>query len=950
MRKPVSDIPKNHSITSWFNLQTIEDISLILNSTLSSGIHRICITGGEGFGKHDLIYHLIQRRTSNHLLIQHLNFALEKFSMRKFLSDAFLFHLKKLPEFKSYLKNYPLASRQYIKERLAVFPHSAEVDLDWYFEIFLQFLRHASHKKIILIVLENLNQLDSYQFDRLDSFIKQLKEFPVYVVATFDPDGTFKHKLPDYHQVLLSKLSIQSVEKSIQTYLKTSAINARLITNHCFLKTNGNALKIRYLLYAFYHSILQKDLIEIQKLQRLKIPESWEEIFPMIFSQILPKNSRLLIFLSYLNEPMMAKDLEPVFISFKLKSQILSEWLKCGILKEINYRGQLYYDIRQLSFKKWLRNQASLDDIKEILLKFGQLSEQKKFHTIYPLSELVYGVGEIEMASRLAVLEGDSYLKIGDFDIAADRFYFALRISENHELLPPLPTDILEKLGDIYLSRESYENAFEVFKRLRIAYSDSDKFKQGNLQKKWMQVNLKMIHALVEMDSFQEARYLIREIQVKEFTDVDSLGKSLELLGDIEGNLARVDQARQNYWNSFQYFQKANNIEGLFSVYFKLRSHLKKQPEVFNALIKQILEIIPDKAEFLENRAWILRDRIGLFLNEKRYMDALKDTYELRRILRKIYYPRLKVQHAFYAGEIYPHLGKWQLALSILRAINKETYVIHRPELNVQTLIQLGMIFKEQAIYGDARRILNSGMEICFRNGLHQQINEIKLHLGHIYLLVHSLLRANELLKEVHDWSDRYGVGGIQFLAKLYLSYYELQQNRLQNARQFLTGAKKILNSSVTNVDYLNYLFYLCLWLLKAERVNQAMQVVNLMLRKVKDYPRYQAASYFLQGKVYLQMNNSGQAEKIFKKAMSISRRQGFPQIQYLILCEIARDSLLRGDQKEIKVNLPKACKFIREMADNIGDEILAVQFKESKFHEDLLHHCREHHLFKNEN
>ena len=141
----------------------------------------------------------------------------------------------------------------------------------------------------------------------------------------------------------------------------------------------------------------------------------------------------------------------------------------------------------------------------------------------------------------------------------------------------------------------------------------------------------------------------------------------------------------------------------------------------------------------------------------------------------------------FLGDNIYHHLRPTHRYT--VQEINKEAYVIHRPELNVQTLIQLGMIFKEQARYGDARRILNSGMEICFRNGLHDQINEIKLHLGHIYLLVHSLLRANELLKEVHEWSQRFGNSSIRFLAKLYLSYYELQQNRLENSRKLLTGA-----------------------------------------------------------------------------------------------------------------------------------------------------------------
>ena len=179
--------------------------------------------------------------------------------------------------------------------------------------------------------------------------------------------------------------------------------------------------------------------------------------------------------------------------------------------------------------------------------------------------------------------------------------------------------DVLEKLGDIYLLRKNYENAFEIFKRLRQAYGSGNEISNDELRKKWMQVNLKMIRALVEMDSFQEARYLIREIRVKKFSTLESLGKSLELLGDIESNLARVDQAQQNYWESFEYYRKAKDIAGLYSVYLKLKSSLEKQPVQFEKLIQQILDIFPVQVEFLENRGWILCDRIRLLLNKKKY-------------------------------------------------------------------------------------------------------------------------------------------------------------------------------------------------------------------------------------------------------------------------------------------------------------------------------------------
>ena len=131
--------------------------------------------------------------------------------------------------------------------------------------------------------------------------------------------------------------------------------------------------------------------------------------------------------------------------------------------------------------------------------------------------------------------------------------------------------------------------------------------------------------------------------------------------------------------------------------------------------------------------------------------------------------------------------------------------------------------------------------------------------------------------------------------------------------------------------------------------MHKAKHVVDLMLRKAKNFPRYQTASYFLMGKVYLQIGNRQQSQKMFNKAISLSKRWHFPQIQYLVLCDIARDSIQGKEEKEVKILVRKACRFIEKMADNIGDEILAAQFRESHFHEDLLHYCRQHDLLKRE-
>jgi len=514
-------------------------------------------------------------------------------------------------------------------------------------------------------------------------------------------------------------------------------------------------------------------------------------------------------------------------------------------------------------------------------------------------------------------------------------------ISESETTALPDLNQILGLLGDIYLQIGSYENAFEIFKRYRSACCLPEQADESTAKAIWLEINLKMAKTLVEMDSFHEARYLIRETRVKQFCHPRIIGQCYELLGDIEVNLAHSSQAIQHYRKALSSYRHGGTPADLYQLYFKLKALLSENSHQQLELVQQIVGALTKDAAFSEFKSILLRDKITLLLQNKELDKALRNCLELQQLLKQLYQPKLEVQLAFYLGEVYAQRGKWQAALNQLTQASKKIYVTHRPDFHVQTLIQLALIYKEQALYGYAMRILYSAQEIALKKGFAEQINEIKLHLGHMYLLVHNFLKAFELLGEVKDWATKNQKSHMSFLARLYLSYYEIRHKRMEKARRLLSESKKILDSNLNLIDYLNYLFYLSVWLIHMNRQEKALRVIDKLLFKSKGLPRYQTSGYYLRGMAEFHLRQTSQSKKSLDRALTLSNRWNFPQIKYLILCEQARHTAEAENHQLTLDSYRTACRYIRSLAGKIGDDILSTQFLESQAHEDILTFCR---------
>jgi len=902
----------------------------------------LVINGKFGTFKEELIEVFLQKLPDNYLLIFRTDLESERFIQNEWLNRILLRFIEHdVDVFKKFLNHFNGTLKQDILSRIK---NLDEAEHQWFNELFYQFLSITGQEYHLIFIFENIQNIDHVKIETLKRFFGNLKNVAISIIFTQELNESFNHNFEGYQSIELNNLSVQQVETAILQRFKTTPINARLITNHCYAKTAGNPLKIRLLIEGVYKPLILKagqGFINVKDLQNKKITANWESIFQFAFCRQLSSGQRLLGLLAHIEEIFTEKDIHLLFNHFILDETLIYDWLQSGLLREINLFGKKFYCIQNRQIRKWIRHRVSTEVLKDDLLLLLELEKNKKLEKIYNISHLLFELDMVDLSAESCLLEISYLKKQQRWMELADRMYFLLRMVNLVQIPIVNYEKIFEELGKLYLKLGAYENAFEIFRRLRNWISKPENISNSNrkeeIEKKWQSVTLDMVRALTAMDSFLEARYLIRELKVKKFCSPDTLGACYELLGDIEWNLLREEPAFNNYLKALDYYKCLDNFKSIYNVYQKLKKYFFNRFEQIQNSSLNIFQYIDQKIIDSDFYGSFLRDQIQFLIQHKEYDNALRICHKLRRFLRKKYLPSLFLQMTFYYTEIYGYLGKWQLAVSHLEKIIKSVYVIHNPRYQAHLLMQLGLVYKEQAQYGKALINLRKSMELCRTHDLHYELNENRLHIGHLFLLVHGLLHAHEYLIKSHDWAVKNHQENVILLSCLYLCYYETKNHRWQRARSWLKEAKKIVNVSYSVVDLLNYLYYLANWLIETERFDHAIWVAQYLSKKAGNIQRYVAAAQFLWARSLMLKEKFEEAVEKFQHSLEIAEKAQLPQIQYLVLCEMVKLFKLQQNKQKFNEYLTKASHFIRQLAENIEDEILKTQFLEAQYHEDIL-------------
>ncbi|MFZ0389965.1 MAG: ATP-binding protein, partial [Calditrichia bacterium] len=921
----------------WISEEIYSQIETYLKHSSKNSL--ILLRGEEGMGKSRIIRSLAAENEPVFALVFHCDFEKER------MPEGRLFHphqikalLKNHLRTENFLSGFSEKQRQDILLLLNNTGTFNEEDNERLYDFLLQFMHFLSETRKLLIVFENIQQLNYAGLESLQQFYMQLHHLPVVLFLTAAGDNPLRGYLEPDAEFLLQTPSMQWVEKQIGSHYPTSALNARLITNLIYLKSGGNLLKLRFLLEGIFRPLVEEagdQYLNIESLRQIRISGDWPEIFKQAFNSMAEAEQQFWVFMASLDQPVPLADLQKLMEKTAVKMTRLERWLQGGFLQTGLAENRNIYYLGNRAWQNWLQHQKPLEEIKGLLLDFYNLQKKGMLQERYSFSQLLYEVGEMSAAMETARLEVDQNLQKGALTVAADRLYFILRRIRIHPQTSVNSQQILHKLADVYYRMGAWENAFETFRQLREEFSPANDVGESLDLSLWLDINLKMVAALIEMDAYHEARYLLREIRVKEFCDELSLARCSELSADIEINQIHTSIAGKKYRAALAGFIKFDENPAVIRVYNKIKKLPDSSDEKLLNLINEVRENAPPGSQIW--RMHFLKDEVRILMQYKSYKPALDKALHLNKMIRNRYYPRWELQITFYLSEIYAQLGQSHSASNHLEELLNSKKILHRSSWQVQAHLQLGLFHKELAEYGKAYNALKTGLEVAEIQELPVEVNEIRLHLGHLMLLTHGLLQAREFLLASHHWAEVNRHSELLLLSKFYLAYYEIQQGREVPARRYLAEAKPLVNLSGNRIDYLNYLYYYGLWCLTAGRLKAAGEISRVLLVKGADIPRYRSAADYLFIQVLRAGNDFQTAQAKTAEALNRISEIKLPQIEYLLRCSDARLAFRSGDHNSFKEKVRTAYTIISKIANGMEDKILKTQFLEARQHEDIV-------------
>ena len=930
---------------TWNQTSAIRQLEQLLKKKPAKFPVRISVQSEYGSGTAEMLDTFVSRRNSDSFFINRFDFRNEQHRPAHWqLQTVWELFRNGDPLFLSFLNGFTKPQQRYIEEILNSLPEISPERKAALQNLFFHFFHSLGQTRKFIFIFENTQEIDRLQAEVLRRELDRLSVLPLFIIYSGENIANHQLSIAVDHRVVLPRLSVREVAQNIRDYFSTSAINARIITNNCYFKTSGDPLKTRLLLEGHYRRFLAEapdGFINIKQMQCSRVSGDWHFVLEQLFNHIDEQTQITLSILAYLGGSAEINDFKNILRHFRFSDFSMTHWVRTGLLRQFTMRNSSYIGFSEHILQDWFYQFVPAQRLKKHLQIIYDLHVKNKLSEVYKISHLFYEVGETEFSLKSARRESAYLIQLGRYREAAERLYFLVRHSD---IYPDSLSDfhyILQLLGEVYLKLGVNENAFEILRRLRDEKIQSAGKTSDSDRDAWVDISLKIARALIKMDAFQEAKYILRDVRSKKFCLPRCKGNCYQLLGDIELNFNRKNVARKNYLEALKYYREKAAPSDLLLLYKKLKGLIELDESGYQAFLSILQKMPVNGSEAQELYCYLLRDRVKYRVKNGLPDAALHTADTLSRELRNVYHPQLVFQISLLLAEIYSLRGKWKLAVSHLDSVITHPVIAFYPALSVQVYIQSALVYKEQAIYGEAERLFKKAMEICRRKGYSLQQNEIKLHLGHIYLLVHSLPRAREFLKQVHDSAEKFQQTELLTLAKLYLSYYEMKHKKWESARGLLREANTLIKSGGNKTDRMNYLYYIGLWLLETGSHGKAAPVIRLFTTLAADNPRYLAAAGYLEVKLLSAQKAFTAAERRLRDILKITQEQSLPQVRYLLLCEAVWLLQKIGKKRKLKAQLKETCTFIRQMAQAIGDTIFTTQFIESRYHEDILQLCK---------
>ncbi len=330
----------------------------------------------------------------------------------------------------------------------------------------------------------------------------------------------------------------------------------------------------------------------------------------------------------------------------------------------------------------------------------------------------------------------------------------------------------------------------------------------------------------------------------------------------------------------------------------------------------------------------IRNDLIQRALSRSNYQKALLLAVGAYRHLRFSLDFRQFFRSVFYLCEIEAIRGKWQRCQLHFRKLLEHPAVLPRSRHFVHIQLQLAIVEKELGLFGSCLNRLRQLLEICHVENFSSEFHETLMHIGHIYLLVHSRLQAQDYLRRAFQWAENNPSRNLYISAALFMAAYNIQAGRSEEAEAFLQKAGAALSGEAGTVDHLNFLYYAFQWQLLRLDFQTAAETLQEMREKSCGIMKFELLSQWCSGRLSFLKGELSAARKAFEAALELAYRHKLPFYQLLILAELLKINLSGATEQKYHAQLKESFQLVKSA---IGDPILAAQFAESREISDVL-------------
>ncbi len=900
----------------------------------------IHVYGENGSGKKEFIRSLREKELAGLFPVLYCDFSIFPLQQWPHLRNLIRQVTRDHPaEFQGFLQTLPRKWANLLAEHFArgaqdaPAPAGPRVGETWELNVFSEFLNYLSQKRRLLLILPGFFEPFTEYSHVLLGVLDYAAHLPLVVLTSGSAAAEASPPGIAAENIFINKRSVRETERIVAEHFRTEPMSSRLITNHLYIKSSGNFQKILFMLEAYYRPLIKpggrKRSIDHEALQSIRPSARLENVFAQLVACQPGAMVDILSFLCRLDDPLPADLFQQIARKKGFGRRNYQAWVASGMIREEVYLNVPHVLIAWAPWKAYLRQNTSIERAAWIFQFLKKQLSRLNFARPVELSTQFLDMGDFPTALELAHREARVFAGCGEYQRALERYAFLHRNFSRLTAGEKKCQDVLREMGEIQMKSGLYENAFESFRELR------ERLKRGQRQA-WVSVSLQMADALFQMDSLSEAHYIVKDLKIKKDVPLDVQVFSNLLNGELEHNFGHPEYALKYYQKALAMLPGVRDETLIMRLYEILKTSCQSMPamEQFPEIVQQIQRCLPSDSP---HQSRLRFDLVRWFINRNEYRAALPYVLALHREAPRWQSPRQITQVRLYLGDIYAYLGKWYLARSHLKKLLDSRVMLSNTRVRVDVQTRLGIVEKELGHYGAAIDLLQKALQLSRQQHLMRQVYQIKIHLGHIYLLVCGFVRARDHLMSALEWAGEHQNDEIEVTAALFMASYGLQQNQLTTAKKYLNKAHETLKMLDSPFDQLNYRYYLAIYQLKTGQLEEAESTVQSWREMANGMVKFENLALLLLGKIMMHQGRLQKARQYLETALLRNSRCRLPYFQFQILRDLAVLAKQEGDTANFQRYNQQAHEAFEELLAGVGDEILQRQIEESREYDELL-------------